>query len=74
MGGVAAGIFVFGEIFPFITDFFYSTHLGKVTLPDFLNLSYGMVVFLVVLMALGAFAAAEWGERKMAKKGVTGNE
>lgn len=72
--GVAAGIFVFGEIFPFITDFFYSTHLGKVTLPDFLNLSYGMVVFLVILMALGAFAAAEWGERKMAKKGVTGNE
>ena len=74
LGGVAAGIFVFGEIFPSITDFFYSTHLGKVTLPDFLNLSYGMVVFLVVLMALGAFAAAEWGERKMAKKGVTGNE
>jgi hypothetical protein len=42
--------------------------MGKVTLPEFFGLSYGMVVFLVVLMALGAFAAAEWGEKVMAKK------
>jgi hypothetical protein len=67
--GVAFGIFVFGEIFPLIESFFYSTPMGKVTLPEFFGLSYGMVVFLVVIMALGAFAAAEWGERIMAKKG-----
>lgn len=66
--GVMAGIFVFGEIFPWINDFYYSTNMGRVFLPDYLGLSYGMVVFLVVLMAVGAFAAAEWGEKKMAAK------
>ncbi len=67
--GVAAGIFVFGEIFPFVSEFFYSTAMGKVTLPQFFNLSYGLVVFAVVIMALGAFVAAEWGEKRMAAKG-----
>lgn len=66
--GVFAGIFVFGELFPLISGFFYSTPMGTVTLPEFLNLPYGVVVFAVVLMALGAFIAAEWGEKKMAAK------
>lgn len=66
--GVMAGIFVFGEMFPLITDFFYSSNMGKVTLPQFFDLSYGVIVFGVVVMALAAFAAAEWGEKKMAAK------
>jgi len=66
--GVMFGIFVFGEIFPFITDFYYSTNMGSVTLPEFFHLSYGMVVFLVVIMAVGAFAAAEWSEKKFAHR------
>lgn len=70
--GVVAGIFVFGEFFPLIESFFYSTNMGKVTLPDLLNLPYGMVVFLVVIMAIGAFAAAEWGEKVMARKQAGG--
>ena len=43
--------------------------MGAVTLPQWLNLPYGTVVFAVVVMAIGAFAAAEWGEKKMAAKG-----
>lgn len=66
--GVMAGIFVFGEIFPLIEGFYYSSNMGRVFLPDYLGMSYGMIVFLVVLMAVGAFAAAEWGEKKMAAK------
>ncbi|WP_337866106.1 YeeE/YedE thiosulfate transporter family protein [Ignavibacterium sp.] len=66
--GVMFGIFVFGEIFPFITDFYNSTNMGSVTLPQFFHLSYGMVVFLVVIMAIGAFALAEWSERKFAHR------
>lgn len=66
--GVMFGIFIFGEIFPFITDFYYSTNMGSVTLPQFFHLSYGMVVFLVVVMAVGAFALAEWSERKFAHR------
>ncbi len=66
--GVFFGVFVFGEMFPLIEGFYNSTPMGKVSLYDFLGLSHGMVVFIIVLMAVGAFAAAEWGERKMASK------
>lgn len=66
--GLFFGVFVFSEVFPLIEDFYNSTQMGKITLPEFLGLSHGMVVFLVVLMALGAFAAAEWSEKVMAKK------
>lgn len=66
--GVMFGIFIFGEIFPFITDFYYSTNMGSLTLPEYFHLSYGMVVFFVVIMALGAFALAEWSEKKFAHR------
>jgi hypothetical protein len=72
VGGMVFGILVFGEMFPGIEEFFNSGFMGTVTLPSYFNLSYGLVVFLVVLMAVGAFAAAEWGEKKMAAK--TGKE
>lgn len=62
--GVMFGIFIFGELFPYITDFYYSTNMGSVTLPQYFHLSYGLVVFLVVIMAVGAFALAEWSEKK----------
>lgn len=68
--GMLFGIFVFGEMFPSIENFFNSTAMGSVTLPQFFNIPYGGVVFLVVVMAIGAFAAAEWGERKMANKSL----
>ncbi len=66
--GVILGIFVFGELFAWIEPFFYSTPMGKIILPELLNLPYGVVVFAVVLMAIGAFAAAEWVEKKTASK------
>jgi uncharacterized protein len=61
--GIIFGIFIFGEMFPWLENFYNSTPMGRVTLPDFFGLSHGMIVFLVVAMALGAFAAAEWGEK-----------
>lgn len=66
--GVIAGIIIFGEFFPLVTGFYNSTPMGQVTLPALLNIPYGLIVFVVVLIAVGAFMAAEWGERKMAKK------
>lgn len=72
--GIFFGIFLFGEIFPWIESFYNSTNMGRVTLPDFLGISYGMVVFLVVLMAVGAFALAGWGEKVMSKKTGRGAE
>jgi uncharacterized protein len=66
--GIIAGILAFGEVFPLVENFYKSSAMGQVTLPQLLNLPYGLIVFLVSVMALGAFAAAEWGEKKMAKK------
>lgn len=64
--GALFGIFVFGEIYPLISNFYTSTNLGVVRLPEVLHISYGLTVFLVVIMAIGAFALAEWSEKKFA--------
>ncbi|MDZ7372073.1 MAG: YeeE/YedE family protein [candidate division KSB1 bacterium] len=66
--GMFLGILVFGELFPLVEKFYYMTPMRTVTLPQVLGLPYGLIVFLVSVMAVGAFAAAEWGERKMAAK------
>jgi hypothetical protein len=66
--GIFAGIVVFGEMFPVLNDFYSATPMGKVTLPELFGVSYGLIVFLVVLMALGGFAGAEWVEKKFAAK------
>lgn len=66
--GIVAGVFVFGEAYPLIKDLYFATPMGQVTLPQLFNLPYGVLVFAVVAMALGAFAAAEWGEKKLGSR------
>jgi hypothetical protein len=39
---------------------------GQTTIPQSFDLPYGLVVFAVVLMAIGGFAGAGWVEKKMA--------
>jgi hypothetical protein len=70
VGGVMAGVFAIGEAFPLVKTFYESGNFGRLTLPQVLHLPYGVVVFLVVLMALGGFAAAEWAERRFADPGA----
>ena len=66
--GVLFGIFVFGELFPWISDFYNSTPMGRITLPELFNISFGTIVFFVVLIAVGGFIGAEKVEKLMAKK------
>ncbi len=66
--GIVAGVFVFGEAYPLIKGLYFATPMGQVTLPQLFNLPYGVLVFAVVAMALGAFAAAEWGEKKLGSR------
>ncbi len=66
LAGIFAGIFVFGETYRLIRDFYNATGMGTVTLPQALHMSYGVVVFAVVLMAIGGFAGATWVEKAMA--------
>jgi len=66
--GIFAGILFFGEIFPLISDFYTATPMGQVTLPQIMNIPYGVVVFAAILMAVGGFAGATWVEKMMAKR------
>jgi uncharacterized protein len=62
--GVAAGTLFFAEAFPWLSGLYEAGAMGRRTLPETLGLPYGVVVFAVVLMALGGFAGAEWVERR----------
>ena len=61
--GVMFGIFAFGETVGFYEEFWYSSYLGRLTIPDWLGLPYGIVVVGIVLMALFMFCGAEHLER-----------
>lgn len=66
--GIFAGIFGFNELYPLVSGFYNSTDMGQLTLPQVTGLPYGLLVFAVVLMALGGFAGAEWVEKRMASR------
>ena len=62
------GIFVFGEAFPYISDFFYSTPMGRITLPELFGIDHGIILLMVIMLAIAGFTAADWGEKFMASK------
>jgi hypothetical protein len=62
--GIFGGTLAFAFAFPLIKPFFLSGSYGAHTLPEVLHLPYGVVVFAVVLMALGGFAGAGWLEKR----------
>jgi uncharacterized protein len=70
LGGFFFGTFALGFVFPLIEGFYTSTAMGRINLSELLNIPYGILVFAVVIMALGGFLGAEWLEKKFnAKKG-----
>ena len=66
--GMLFGIFIFGEAFPLIENFYYSTDAGELTLTEYLNIPYGVLVFIIVIIALLGFYGAEILEKKFSKK------
>lgn len=62
------GIFVFGESFDWVKDFFNSTPMGRITLPELFGLDHGIVVLAVILIAIAGFTGAEWAEKFVASK------
>jgi hypothetical protein len=62
LGGLV-GVFLFGETVGAFEPFWLSGNLGRFTLPEWLGLSTGATVLLVVGMALAAFVVAEAVER-----------
>jgi len=68
--GLMVGIFIFGEFYPVIEGFYNATAMGQVTIPEIWKISYGLIVLVVVLIAVGGFAGATRIEKLMsAKKG-----
>ncbi|MEZ5275755.1 MAG: YeeE/YedE thiosulfate transporter family protein [Opitutaceae bacterium] len=63
--GVVGGLLAYAEIYPMIAEWTQSTDLGQITLPAFFDLSYGLVVAAVVVMAVIAFVASEMAERRL---------
>jgi hypothetical protein len=65
------GMFVFGEIYTWIAPFHTSGAMGPVLLSDWLNISIGLIGFLVIVMALLMFWGGEWLENKFSSREVT---
>ncbi len=66
--GMLAGLAVFAEFFPLLEGFYRSTPMGRITLPELFHLPYGLVVFLVIIMAIGGFAGGTRVEKAMAAR------
>ena len=62
--GMFAGVMLTGLAFAPLRSFYNSTARGSLTLPDLLQLPYGVVILAVVVIALAGFRAAEWIERR----------
>jgi hypothetical protein len=68
VGGFAAGTLGFALAFPIVKGLYTAGEIGTKTLPQVLGVPHGILVFGVVLMAVGGFMGASWIEKKMAAK------
>jgi len=62
IAGMLGGVLLFAEALPLIGPLYEATPLGPLTLPEVLNVPYGVVVAGVTGMALVAFRIAERSE------------
>lgn len=63
--GMFAGLLGFGEVYPHLAGWARSTPMGQLTLAQLFGVPYGLLVGAVVVIALAAFVAAEWAEKKI---------
>ena len=64
-GGMFIGIFLFSEFYPYITNIYEGYNLGAVKVNDFLGLSTGLFVLLLIIFSLGAFVVARIIQNKV---------
>jgi uncharacterized protein len=67
--GIGAGTLTFAVLFPLLRGLYLAGSAGSLTLPQLFHLPYGLVVFAVVLMALGGFYGAGLLEAHFGAKG-----
>jgi hypothetical protein len=66
--GIGAGTLTFAVSFPLLRSLYLAGSAGELTLPQLLHLPYGVMVFGVVLMALGGFYGAGLIERRFGER------
>jgi len=67
VGGGLLGVFAFGEFFPLYDKFFASTSLGPIKVFDSLGISQGLFAFILILVAVIAFAITTIIEKRVNK-------
>ena len=68
--GTFVGIFIFSEAFPLFENFYTANDLGPVTIGEMFGVSYELVAFLFVMMAIVAFYVT-WLIEKRVRKNMT---
>ncbi len=66
--GALVGVWLFGETVGSFQGFWLPSYMGRFTLPEWLGLSVGVTVLLVVAMALALFWAGGVAEQVLGKK------
>ena len=64
VGGLFIGVLLFTEGYPLLEKHYLSGNLGAPFIYDTLGLSRGVFALILIIIALAAFAAAEWAEKK----------
>ena len=71
--GALFGMIVFGETFPLVENITKAGSMGSIKLPEFFHLSTGLVAFIIVVIAVGTFIAAERLESKFKEEAKNEN-
>ena len=64
LGGMILGIGLFEEFYGSLEGLYLSGYMGEISVAQYFGISPGLVALAVALMALGAFSAVGWFERK----------
>ena len=67
IGGGMLGVLAFGEFYPLYHNFYESTSLGAIKVFDSLGISQGLFAFLLIAIAVGAFAVTTMIEKRVDK-------
>lgn len=68
VGGIVVGIFLFGEAYPLLKDFYMAKNLGHLKLSEVLGISQGLLAFGVILAAIVMFWIGEIAEKKFPRE------
>jgi len=69
MIGIGAGSVIFAYFFPWLENFYNSSAMGGVTLPQLVHVNHWLGVVLVIIIALAMFVMLERFEKRKGKKG-----